>query len=127
MTRAVEPSRETRSPTFDDSTSERALQVWMSRSVATIAECDQVRRFIHAPGGTWNQMVNVRFPCGADVAAFPTTPVVAREHDGPRFAPMLVNRSELGRTHGRVFVKTRYSTRLSPSWEVELLQLSLAA
>src|SRR5689334_7500155 len=99
----------------------------MACAMTAIAQCDQIRRLIHAPFGTRNQMVNVRFPCGADVAAFPTTPVVAREHDGPRFAPMLVNRSELGRTHGRVFVKTRYSTRLSPSWEVELLQLSLAA
>ena len=61
----------------------------MARGMAAVAQCDQIRRFIHAPSGTRTQMVNVRFPCGAKLAAFLTTPVMSREHDGPRFAPML--------------------------------------
>ena len=65
----------------------------MACGMATVAQCDQIRRFIHAASGTRNQVVNVCFPCGAELAAFLTTPVVAREHDGPRFAPMLANRN----------------------------------
>jgi hypothetical protein len=60
----------------------------MARGMATVAQCDQIRRFIHAPGGTRNQMVNVRFSCGAELAAFLTAPVVARENNRPYLTPM---------------------------------------
>jgi hypothetical protein len=65
----------------------------MARGMATVAQCDQIRRFIQASSGTRNEMVNVRFPCGAELVAFLATPAVALEHDGPRAAPLLVTRS----------------------------------
>jgi hypothetical protein len=64
----------------------------MPRGMTAVAQCDQIRRFIRASSGTRNQMMNVRFPCEAELTAFLTTPVVAREHDGPHRTPMLANR-----------------------------------
>jgi hypothetical protein len=78
------------------------LQVGMARGVATVAQRDQIRWFIHAPSGTRNQMVNVRFPLGAELSTLLTTPVVASENDGPHLAPMPMGRIRPWRAHGRV-------------------------
>jgi hypothetical protein len=67
----------------------------MASGVAAIAQGDQIRWIIHAPRGTWNQMVNVRFTFGAEFAAAFTAPIIASENDRPYVAPMLFSR--LGR------------------------------
>jgi hypothetical protein len=64
----------------------------MAGGVTAIAQSDQIRWVIHAPSGTRNQMVNVRFAFGAEFAAASASPVVASENDRPHLAPMLFSR-----------------------------------
>ena len=93
ITSTIQPLRESQSPAFDYSAGERALYVGMASGVAAVAQGDQICRVIHAPRGTRNQMVNVRFAFGAEFAAPLTVPVVASENDRPHVAPMLFSRS----------------------------------
>jgi len=48
---AIQPPGEPQTPTLYHSASEAALKVWMVCGVATIAERNQVRRFIDSTGG----------------------------------------------------------------------------
>jgi len=48
---AIQPLGEPQTPTLYHSASERTLKVWMVCGVATIAERNQVRRFIDSTGG----------------------------------------------------------------------------
>jgi hypothetical protein len=62
----------------------------MVRSVATIAERDQVRRFIDSTSGTGNQVVNVGLASGTRLTARPANIAVAGKHNLSDFAPSLV-------------------------------------
>jgi len=48
---AIQPPGKPQTPTLYHSASECALKVWMVGGVATIAERNQVRRFIDSTGG----------------------------------------------------------------------------
>ena len=62
----------------------------MVRSVATIAQRDQVRRFIDPPSGTRNQMMNVGLAPGTRVTARPANMAVASKYNISDITPSRV-------------------------------------
>jgi hypothetical protein len=72
----------------------------MMRGMASVAECNEVRRFVHATTGTGDQVMHVGFTLRTGLAAGPAGVVVASEHDGPHLAPLLKLLLAFGERHG---------------------------
>jgi len=60
----------------------------MTSRVTTIAQRDQIRRFIRATRSTRHQMMNICFTIRAQISALTTTPCIPGKDDGSHAAPM---------------------------------------
>jgi hypothetical protein len=87
---SIQPLGQPQTPTLDHSTGECALEVWMVRSVASIAQRDQVCRFIGSTSGARNQVMNVGFAPGTRVTARPANIRVTGKYNIADFMPSLV-------------------------------------
>ena len=85
----------------------------MARGMAPVAQCDQILGRVDAPGGTRDQMMNVRFTGGTELPATLAPPFVASENDGSHFAPTPFDRIGSCGTHSRIV----HSAKRCSVWE----------
>jgi hypothetical protein len=86
---AIEPVCEPKSPAFDRASCQRSLKIRMSRSMTSVAQCDQVAGIVEAAGCAGDEMVNVEFTYRERDAAGDAGVVVAGEDNFADFAPGL--------------------------------------